>query len=879
MMYGLQICSFSILKTFAEKYFLTTTLAYLLCITAFAQVQDNFSDGNISADPTWQGTTDRFRVSTGQLRLLAPDEAGAAWLTTPSAAIANAAWEIRVAMDFNPSSNNYTRVYLTSDEADLSGSLNGYFVMIGNTDDEISLYRQTGTTRKKIIDGINGRTDTNTTTVRIRITRDIDGNWQLFSDAGVTGSYTTEGTINDTTHTRSDYFGIYCNYTATRSDKFSFDDVRVTGKAYPDNTPPVLHTINVINNTTLTLSFSEPVTQATAANVQQYTANQNLNHPQYAALLADRKTVQLIFAKSFPSKLRCTLTIAGIQDAAGNISPTAGHDFVYFNPVPARPRDIIITEIMADPTPIQGLPDAEFVEIFNRSQDPFDLTGWTLTDGTSTSTLPRYNLLPGEYAIVTEAANLFPTLPNIITVTSFPSLNNTGDKLVLHDSTDRIIDSIQYADTWYKSSSKKNGGWTLERIDPEDQCRGAENWIASEADAGGTPGKQNSVFAYNPDRTAPRIAMAIPLSPDTLLIRFSEQLDKSIPSPRDFEITPGYPTVSYIQFADDALTEIKLTIQPGFNTGTRYTITATNIRDCTGNTIDPEHNTTGFALPEKPDSLDVFINEILFNPKPTGVDFIEVINISNKFFNLRNWSIASLEDDGAIKSKKIITEQDILLEPGMYKVFTEDGNILKSEYLQAHEDTFLQTTIPAMNDDAGSIILLDAEELHIDAVSYTDQQHSPLLKDTEGVSLERIEIRLPSNDPQNWRSAASSAGFATTGYRNSNTTEAQYTDDNIIVEPEIFVPVYGTPAFTQIRYHFDRGGYIANVRIYDSQSHLIKEIARNESLSTEGSLRWDGDRDNGSKARIGQYMIWIEVFNDQGDLKTYRKRVVIAEKF
>ncbi len=879
MIHCLQICSFSILKTFAEKYFLITIPAYLLCLTTFAQVQDNFSDGNLSANPPWQGSIDRFRVSAGQLNLQAPEEAGAAWLTTSSAAIANASWEIRLTMAFNPSANNYTRVYLTSDQTDLSGSLNGYFVMIGNTDDEISLYRQTGTTRKKIIDGVNGRTDTNTATVRILVTRDLDGNWRLFSDAGATGTYTAEGNVSDTTHTRSDYFGIYCNYTATRSDKFSFDDVRVTGKAYPDNTPPTLQNVTVLNNTTLTLSFSEPVTQTTASNTQQYTANQNLGHPQYAALLADRKTVQLIFANAFPPGLRCTLSVTGLQDMAGNISQTTSRDFVYLIAVPAQPRDIIITEIMADPTPVVALPDAEFVEIFNRSHDSFDLIGWTLTDGTSTTVLPHYNLLPGEYAVVTEAANLFPSLPGIIGVASFPSLNNTGDKLVLHDSTGLTIDSVQYADTWYKSSTKKDGGWTLERIDPEDQCRGGANWTASEADTGGTPGTQNSVFAHNPDRTGPTVIMAIPLAADTLLIRFSEQLDKTIPSPRDFEITPGNPLVSYIQFANDALTDIKLNLQPGFGKGTRYTVTAANIRDCSGNMIDPEHNTASFALPEKADSLDVIINEILFNPTPTGVDFVEIVNISDKFFNLKNWSLVSLEDDGTTKSKKIITGQDIILEPGAYKVFTEDGNILKSEYLQAREENFLETSIPAMNDDAGTIILLNPDDHAIDGVSYTDQQHSPLLKDTEGVSLERIEATLPSGEVQNWRSAASSVGFATPGYRNSNTTDGQYTDDTITVEPEIFIPIYGTPAFTQIRYRFDRGGYIANARIYDAQGHLIKELARNESLGTEGFLRWDGDRDNGSKARIGQYMIWLEIFNDQGTLKTYRKRIVITEKF
>lgn len=874
-----QICRFYILKTFAEKYFLTTTLAFLLCISAFAQVQDNFADGNFSTNPPWQGTGDRFTITTGQLRLNALQEAGAAWLTTASAAIRNASWQIRLTMAFNPSANNYTRIYLTTDQTDLAGSLNGYFVMVGNTEDEISLYRQTGTTRKKIIDGTNGRTNTATTTVRIQVTRDADGNWQLFSDTGATGTYTLEGLVKDTTYTRSDYFGIYCNYTATRSDKFYFDDVRVTGSGYPDNTPPAAQTVAVRSGTILDVTFSEPVEQSTATSLTQYTTGAGLEHPQQATLQADRKTVRLVFAKTFPQKQRSILSITGVRDIAGNTMLPAEAGFVYFNPVPPLPRDVIITEIMSDPTPAIALPETEFVEIFNRGQDPFDLVAWTLTDGTSDATLPHYILLPGEYAVVTADANLFAQVQNKIGTTSFPTLNNTGDMLILLDSAGNTIDSLTYADTWYKSGTKKEGGWTLERIDPEDPCRTTGNWTASEAATGGTPGKENSVFANNPDHTGPGIVAAIPVSPDTLKISFNERLENAPVTSGDIHITPGIDAISAIHFADAALTGLKVVVKPPFKSGVMYTLIAGNIRDCSGNTLSADHNTVTFALPEPADSLDIVVNEILFNPRPTGVDFLEVLNTSHKFINLKNWSLASLEEDGTIKTKKPVTTQDHVLAPGAYRVFTEDIYVLKSEYLQGREENFLETSLPALNDDAGTVVLLDAAGNRIDQVSYTEKQHSVFIRDPEGVSLERIQNSLPASNAENWKSGASAAGFATPGYLNSNATERPDTDDAITIEPEVFVPIYGNPDFTRIEYRFDKGGYIVNARVYDAHGHLIKEIARNEQLGTEGFFRWDGDRDNGTKARVGQYMLWLEVFNEQGDLRTFHKRVVIAEKF
>jgi hypothetical protein len=50
---------------------------------------------------------------------------------------------------------------------------------------------------------------------------------------------------------------------------------------------------------------------------------------------------------------------------------------------------VVINEIMADPSPVVGLPDAEFVEMYNTTTNKtFDLEGWTFSDGATTATLP-----------------------------------------------------------------------------------------------------------------------------------------------------------------------------------------------------------------------------------------------------------------------------------------------------------------------------------------------------------------------------------------------------------------------------------------------------------------------------------------------------------
>ena len=161
-------------------------LLFILLIPAavFAQFSDDFNDGEFSSNPAWSGNTSKFVVSAGQeLQLFEdPQAEGTSFLSTPSEAIYDASWEFLVKMQFNPSGTNYCDVYLVSNNSDLSATTNGYFVRLGNTADEVSLYRKDVSTSTMIIDGTNSRLNTSTVNVRVKVTRDFDGNWTLQSD-------------------------------------------------------------------------------------------------------------------------------------------------------------------------------------------------------------------------------------------------------------------------------------------------------------------------------------------------------------------------------------------------------------------------------------------------------------------------------------------------------------------------------------------------------------------------------------------------------------------------------------------------------------------------------------------------------------------------
>jgi Lamin Tail Domain len=847
-------------------------LIFIIVILLFvkiaqAQVQDDFSDGDFLNNPTWSGSDSIFTINNGKLKLQAYPIAAKAHLSTPSPAIHNASWEFYVQIDVNPSSTNYARVYIVSDQPDLTKPLNGYYVMVGNTADEVSLYRQTGSTSTKIINGRDGRVNTTSVAIKIKVIRDASANWQLFSDS--TGTFVQEdSTINDATHTVSSFLGVSCTYTATRSDKFWFDDFVVTGTPIPDLTPPTLLSIESITQNSLIVNFSDVLQLASAETPSNYSLNNTIGTVSSAILQPDNKSVLLNFLP-LTNGLTYTVQVSGVQDVEGNVMLPASLDFLFFIPQTVNAKDIIVTEFMADPSPVVGLPESEFVELFNRSTNPVNLQGWKLTDGTTQAVLPNYILMPSSHCVIAPSttAGLF---SSAIGVSNFPSLNNAGDNIIVKDPAGLRIDSITYSQSWYHSDEKKDGGWSLEIVDPENLCEEENNWTSSENTNGGTPGSQNSVFASNPDVTPPFVESAIIASPSKLEISFNEKLDGSFQANASVDPIVNFSSIIY----STSLRKITLNTVDAFQPSTTYTLTLSNIFDCPGNAL--ASTPIQLILPEATGPNDIRINEILFNPKTGGVDFVEVFNNSNKHISLKKWSVANWAEN-LVVSPKEIENQNLVIAPKSFFVFTSDPLILKAHYPRTIENVCITSSLPSFPDDEGSVAMVDSLGNVIDYFLYSDNDHVIFLKDKEGVSLERVSIQAPTNDANNWRSASQAENFATPGYKNSASTDGSVvTEGEVVVEPEIFSPQVAPNDFTKVSYRFEQSGYVANASVYDQQGRVIKSLANNEVLGTEGFFRWDGDRDDGGRARAGYYVVWMEVFNVEGQVSTFRKRVVVA---
>lgn len=549
----------------------------------------------------------------------------------------------------------------------------------------------------------------------------------------------------------------------------------------------------------------------------------------------------------------------------------------------ANRYDIVIDELMADPTPQLALPNIEWIELRNTSSIAINLLGWRIGDATGQSgTMPSYNLLPDSFVIVCTASAVaaMSAYGPAISVTSFPSLDNTGDIIYLRSPQNRIIHAVSYTDAWYQNELKKDGGWTLEMIDTKNPCGGFTNWKAGIDVKGGTPARKNSVDAVNADAQAPQLLRAFATDSINISLVFDEPLDSlKAATAANYSISDGIGTPQSAITVSPTFDKVSLRLNTPLLRNRVYTINVSAVTDCKGNLIGTK-NTARLGLSETADSLDIVINEILFNPRSNGTDYVEVYNRSNKIIDLKQTYIANRNSTGVISSIKQLSAENYLLFPQDFMVITEDPVIVKRDFITMNMDAFTTvTSMPSFNDDEGDVIILNAQGNIVDELKYDEKWHFKLIDNREGVALERIDYNAASQNEANWHSAATSVGYGTPTYKNSQYRLDLQVQGEINLSPEIVSPDNdGLDDFATIDYIFPSPGYVANITIFDANGRTVRYLQRNALCGIKGNFRWDGLGEKFQKLPVGIYIIYTEVFNLDGKKKQFKNTIVLARR-
>lgn len=544
--------------------------------------------------------------------------------------------------------------------------------------------------------------------------------------------------------------------------------------------------------------------------------------------------------------------------------------------------DVVIDEIMADPSPQVGLPNNEWIELKNTTAAPINLQNWRIGDASGQSgPMPNFTLQPDSFVIVCtgSAVAAMSVFGTVISVTSFPSLDNDGDQLFLRAANGRTIHAVAYTSAWYQNELKKEGGWTLEMADTKSPCAGISNWKASTNTSGGSPGKKNSVDAVNNDAAAPQLKRAYTTDNTTVILVFDEPVDSLIGATlSNYSIDGGLTLISATTLAP-LFNTVQLRTATAMSANTVYTITASNIKDCKGNSIGSA-NKARVGLPVDAAPGEWIINEILFNPRSNAFDYVEFYNNSNKIFDASKLFIANRNSSGVVSSIKALSPVPFYVFPGDYIVETENADNLSMQYLvKSPDNVLIISSPPSFPDDEGTVVALNFQGNVIDEVKYKDDWHFKLIDIAEGVALERIDPNGASQDPANWTSAASTAGYGTPTYQNSQYKRIQTINATIEVTPKVFSPDNdGRDDIASIQYAVTEPGYVANITVFDPSGRPVRNLVRNGTLGLNGYWNWDGLDDKGLKLPVGTYVLFTEIFNLQGKKQQFKNVVVLARK-
>ncbi len=285
--------------------------------------------------------------------------------------------------------------------------------------------------------------------------------------------------------------------------------------------------------------------------------------------------------------------------------------------------------------------EGEWIELYNRSSKIINIKNYQISDNRDTVKIINDStvLNPGDYFVIAADSSIlnYYNIPSSYVITNFPSLNNSGDKLILVDSLNRTIDSLEYISSW----GGKNGK-SLERINADNSSTDSTNWKTSISRFNGTPGFINSVTQKDNDIELSDILFSpeFPAFGDD--VSFSIKVknpgnNNAVFTLKFYEDTnldsiPDHLIESQNQITLDSKDSVILSINYTLhNIQTKKQFYAevifSNDQDTTNNYL------LKYVKPGYPEKTMV-INEIMYTPQLGEPEWIEIYNSSNDSINL-----------------------------------------------------------------------------------------------------------------------------------------------------------------------------------------------------------------------------------------------------
>lgn len=435
-----------------------------------------------------------------------------------------------------------------------------------------------------------------------------------------------------------------------------------------------------------------------------------------------------------------------------------------------RRQSVVVNEIMYAPTGTEP----EWVELFNARTDSIDIRDWLVSDNnTATRKLIASSsaaIPPSGYIVLTKDSaalvDVHPSIPSrVVNVPAFPTLNNTGDAVVLYDNRGGTMDSVAYSPSWGGNA----GGTSLERIDPLGPSTLPSNWSTSGHPARSTAGFRNSVSRKDYDLAADTLLLSPP-SPThgdslSVILKIRNQgfrqavsytlglyddlnndslpqpgellssLERSVPIPPLDSSMVGFP--SWVPRRNDQTLIGTVSFPPDEDSSNNRVVVRTRI---------------GYRR------NSMMINEIMYAPV-TEPEWVELFNASADSIDMKDWTISNR----LTSTRHVMTTVSALIPPGGYAVVVKDTALCLQRYGRLSGVLVQAAAMPTylFNNSGDAAVVFDNRGQQMDSVRY-----SPAWGGNDSTSLERIDVLETADDSSNWVSSTDSMN-ATPGRENS----------------------------------------------------------------------------------------------------------------
>jgi hypothetical protein len=904
------------------KLFSILLIFLLVSIQTVGQLNDDFSDGDFTVNPLWYGQDSLFVVNDfGELQLNDINvSSNKAYLVSNTGELNfgdTISWNFRLNLLFdNPSTSNQPRFYLTSDSDDLNNDLNGYYISLGETgsDDKLKMFRQNGLNSTLLCVGIN--TYSENINLKIKVIRDPLGNWTIYSDSLQTGNnFIFEASGFDNSHTSSNYCGVFCKYTSTRSTKFIFDDINLTAESILDTVPPILNSIGIPCSNIIELSYDELV-NSSADITQNYQILETNTHP--FSVININNTYQLFFSDQFLGGDTLSLMVSNVEDLSANVLMDT-----FLIVVPDTSGNVLISENFCDGnftiSPVWYGDDSLFFinsnnalqlnDSGNISDDAYLVTSTGMLDF-SDSLIWNFHLKllfnnpsssnQSRVYLVSDKNNLKESLNGY-----YISIGESGadDKIQLfrQDGTStlelcsgnyvhsnnidlkiRVVRDV--AGNWLIESDSSNTGNSFIY---EGGC--TDNTYVFSIFSGFyckyTPSYSSSyVFDdllikgnYILDTLPPSVSQALVIGPNLLNISYSEPVSSMAEHLTNYFLISNNDFPISVFKTDNAY---QLQFNTPFISGDTLILSISSIEDFSSNILN---DTVQIIVPDTAQLGELLFNEILFDPLIDGSEYLEIYNNSQKLFDLKNYLFAKLneEKDSLISFETIdVTSQ---ISPGELLLFTKYPIITAQDYFTSDPSKFIELSGISktyLTNSEETIYLLNPDSTIIDQFNYSENMHFELIDDPSGISLEKISPTGNSTDRMLWHSASENSGWGTPGLINSQIYNSSNNNSDFQIETKVFSPDNdGFEDYAVFSYKLSEVGFVGNIRVFDKRGRLIKNVLSNELIGNKGTITWDGSNDQGQKAAVGIYLVYFEYFNSNGEVYSVKKSVTLKTRF